>query len=186
MKKLTIILVFIFIIYLIYSLFYINKLNYVLITDNLFNNKYLTNIIDYKNINSFNDYYKTSSIKKLYQDISNNRTIRVDNTDYYLKKVLRESDILIISVGMEELSNNFDKYNMENNYNYFNNLYPNIERLIKEIKKYAYGKIIFLGYYNPTNYYDSSIDSFFYKINDKLNNLMLNNNIIYIDIYKVK
>lgn len=183
MKKIIILIITIFLIYVIYSLVNVNKLNYVLIKDIYYHNNY---IIDINKVGNFNNYFNCSSIKKLYQDIRNNRTIKVNNTNYYLKKVLRESDELIISVGMEELANNFDKYDMSKNYDYFNNLYLDIERLIKEIKKYAYGKVVFLGLYNPTNYYDSSIDNFFYIINDKLNKLMINNNIVYIDIYELE
>ena len=86
---------------------------------------------------------------------------------------------------MEELTNCFDKYNMNNNYSCFNKMYTNISLLINEIKKYAYGKIIFLGYYNPTNYYDGNIDRFFYDVNIKLERLMINNDVIYIDLYEL-
>ena len=54
---------------------------------------------------------------------------------------------------MEEVNNNFNKYDMNSNYIFFNKLYSNIERMIREIKRYAYGKIIFIGLYNPTNYF---------------------------------
>ena len=187
MKKLTILLITIFIIYLIYSLFNVKKANYVSISDEMFNdyNGYLKEyLVNSNRLNDFNDYFNSSSITNLYKDIRNNRTIRKNNNEYYLKKVLRESDVLIISVGMKELSDNFDKYDMSKNNIYFNELYSNIDRLIKEIKKYAYGTIIFIGYFNPTNYYDANIDRFFYDINIKLNKLMMDNNNIYLDLYE--
>ena len=180
MKKLTILLITFLIIYLIYNLFKDNKSNYVNITD--------INIIDnYINKDKLANYnsFISLSITDAINDISKNKTIEVNNDIYYLKKVLRESDIVVISVGIKELANNFDKYNMNNNYDYFNNMYSNIEKLIKEIKKYAYGKIIMLGYYNPTNYYDANIDQFFYDIDIKLNRLMMDNNVIYIDLYEL-
>lgn len=133
----------------------------------------------------FNPYFVNENVLNLYQDIINNRTIKVDNKDYYFKKSLRESDFVVISVGMEELGNNYNKYNMKDNYDYFNKMYLNIEKLIKEIRKYAQDKVVFLGYYNPTNYYDSKVDEFFYDMDIKLNRLMLNNDVTYIDLYEL-
>ncbi len=186
LKKLTYLLITILGIYVIYSLYCNNSINYVSLTDS--NNNFDIYIYEYlsKNkTNRFNNYFNSSSIIQAYQNIRNNQTIRVNNTDYYLKKVLRESDILVISIGMDELSINFNKYNMQVNYAYFDKMYDNIIRLVKEIKRYAYGKIIFLGYYNPTNYYDANIDRFFYDINIKLERLMIDNNIIYLDLYEL-
>ena len=188
MKKITILLITILGIYLIYIFFSNNKINYVSITDNIINNynyiieDYLTNK---DKLDNFNNYFNSSTIKKTYQDIKNNRTIQVDKNYYYLKKILRESDVLVISVGMEEVVNYFNKYDMKNNYDCFDTMYFDIERLIKEIKKYAYGKIIFIGYYNPTNYYDANIDRFFYDIDIRLNKLMMDNDIIYINLYEM-
>ena len=178
-------------IYFIY--FYFNKTNidYLAISDNIMAKNinysdYLKNEVEKnKKIKEFNPYFINDSIILLYQDIINNRTIRIDNKDYYIKRSLRESDFVIISVGMEELSNNYNKYDMKDNYNYFNKMYLDIEKLINEIKKYAQDIIIFLGYYNPTNYYDSKVDEFFYNMDIKLNRLMVNNNITYIDLYEL-
>ena len=174
-------------IYLIYSVYNVNKVNYVSISDGVLNkiNNYLSEYL-YRNnqLNSFTDFFTSSRVIKAYQDLKNNRTIRVNNTDYYIKKVLRESDILVISIGMEEITEYFDKYDMNSNDEFFRHMYTNISRLIKEIKKYVYGKIIFIGYYNPTNYYDANVDRFFYDMNIKLERLMLDNDIIYIDLYE--
>ena len=188
MKKLTILLITFLIIYLIYSIYNVNKINYVSICDTAINkvNSLVYDYLDRNNkVSSFNNYFNNSSVVNTYFDIKNNRTIKVNDTYYYLKRVLRESDVLVISVGMEELASNFDKYNIGNNYDYFNNMILEINRLIKEIKRYTYGKIIFIGYYNPTNYYDANIDRFFYDINIKLERLMLDNDIIYIDLYEM-
>lgn len=188
MKKLTILLITVLIIYVIYNVLSIRRINYISIHDNVLGsyNNHIKNYLLIKNkLDGFNSEFNNSSIIKIYQDIRNNRIIRINNQDYYLKKELRESDILVISVGMEEIISNFNKYDMKTNYSYFNNMYSNIEKLISEIKKYTYGKIIFLGYYNPTNYYDSHIDRFFYDIDIKLNRLMMDNDVIYIDLYEL-
>ena len=191
MKKILFLLIIIVGIYLIY--FYYNKtcINYLAISDNVMakNPNYSTylknNLIDKKKFNEFNPFFINYNILLITKDIDVNRTIRVNNNDYYLKKSLRESDFVVISVGMEELSNNYNKYDMKENYNYFNKMYIDIDNLIKLIKKYAQDKILFLGYYNPTNYYDANVDRFFYDIDIKLNRLMMNNNITYIDLYEL-
>ena len=190
MKKVLFLLTTIVSIYLIYCYFNKTSVSYLAISDNTMSREpnysnYLKDNYKNKNFIEFNPYFINYNASFLYQDIKNNKTIRINNKDYYFKRSLRESDLVVISVGMEEFSNNYNKYEMKDNYIFFNKMYNDIEILIKEIKKYAQDKIIFLGYYNPTNYYDSSIDEFFYDIDIKLNRLMLNNDIIYIDLYEI-
>ena len=193
MKKISFILAFILCIILIYNSINNNKINYVSISDKsiIMNNSdnyndYLRNYLLEKNrLSTFNTYFINDNALSLYKDLKNNRTIRINNNEYYFKKVLRESDFVVINVGMEEFSINYDKYDLKNNYQIFSSLFLNIEKLVKELKKYALGKVVFLGLYNPTNYYDSNVDSFFYDIDIKLNELMMKNNIIYINLYEL-
>lgn len=170
------------VIYLIYS-FNNEDNNYVLIRDNNKLNNYIMEcyLVNNKKVN---DLFSSPSIIKSYQDIKNNRTIKVNDNLYYFKKVLRESDVLVINVGMEELTLSFNNNNLKANYELLNRMYNDIEKLIKEIQKYAFGKIIFIGYYNPTNYYDAYIDELFYSINSNLEKLMNKNGIIYVDLYE--
>lgn len=181
MKKIIFLLITVLLVYLIYNLS-IKKTNYLLINDSIIGdlNNYLT-------VSGKDKIYQFSnnSIYKVYQDIINNNAIKINDDILYSKKVLRETDIIIISVGMEELNSNFDKYNMNNNYNYFNTMVLNIKNLINEISKYNYGKVVFLGLYNPKPYYDSSIDQFFYNVDIVLNRLMNENNAIYIPLYEL-
>lgn len=183
MKKILFILITFVLIYIIYNCFSIKRINYVSITDNVLNgyNEYLLK----DKFSNFNSYFTSSSVSNFYKDVISNKTIKVNDEIYYLKKVLRESDILVISIGMEELTKVFNKYDLSSNNNYFLKMFERIKLLIKEIKRYAYGKIIFLGYYNPTYYYDSSIDQFFYDINIKLERLMIDNDITYLDLYEI-
>ena len=137
-------------------------------------------------LHHFNNYFCNKSISGLIKDIQNNRTIRIEE-DYYLKKVLRESDIVVVNVGMERIINSYDKYDMNKNYRLFDELCIEIESLIKEIRKYAKGDVLLIGFYNPTNYYDSKTDELFYNTDIKLNNIMEKYSSIYIDLYdKIK
>ena len=200
MKKIICLLLTFFSIFLIYRHFDNHKINYVSLGDGLIKGMNSSNIAYYgyndfvkeylsrnNKISTFNNYFYNKTILEITEDIKNNRTIWINDKEFFLKKVLRESDILVISVGMEELFENYQKYDMEQNYIYFNKMYVDIENLVKEVKKYTKGMILFLGYYNPTNFYDSKTDEFFCDIDIKLNRLMMVNDISYIDLYeKVK
>ena len=192
MKKILFLLVTFLCIFLIYQVKNPKKINYVSIGDSLirginsFNvkdigyNELVKESLYQKNqLGQFNNYFYNKTISGLLKDIQNNRTIWIDNHEYYIKKVLRESDIIVVSVGMEELFYHYD------NKAYFDKMYSDIEKLILEIRKYAQGKIIFLGYFNPTNYYDSDIDEFFCNMDNRLNNILKEHNAIYISLYEL-
>ena len=189
MKKILYFFLVFFGIFFVYNNFDNKSINYVSFNDTLNCYNYNQMIKEYLEKNNkllnFNDLFINKNISGLIKDIKNNRTIRYKNRDYYIKKDLRESDVLVISIGDEELSKYYDKYDLNKNYYFFNKMYNDVELLIKEINKYAKGKIFFLGYYNPTNYYDSKSDEFFFEIDSKLNNLMINNNMNYISLYEI-
>ena len=111
MKKTIFLLIIFFLVYLIYSLS-IKKTNYLLINDSI-----ISDLNNYLTVSKKDKIYQFSnnSIHKVYQDIINNNSIKINDDIFYFKKVLRETDIIIISLGMEELNSNFDKYNMNNN-----------------------------------------------------------------------
>ena len=189
MKKTIYFLLTFFCVFVIYNKYNKRLINYISFNDNLGSYYYNEMIKDYliqKNkLANYNNLFKTNNINSLTKDIKSNKTIHYNNKDYYLKKELRESDILVIFIGEDELSKFYDKYDMNKNYYYFDKMYDEIKSLITEINKYAKGKIFFLGYYNPTNYYDSKSDEFFYKIDNKLYNLMIDNNINYLNLYEI-
>ena len=196
MKKILFLLLLALCLAGIYYIFKEPQINYLSIGDSLINgvnpynnegygyNNYIKNYLERNNkLRSFNNYYYNNSIKGLTQDIQNNRTILVDNKEYFIKKVLRESDLIVITSGMDELSYNYQKNNIKDNYQYFEKMYNDIEKLIIEVKKYAVKDIIFIGYYNPTKIYTSEVDEFFGYIREKLSILMKKYNIEYLDIY---
>ena len=162
-------------VYIIYSSS-IKRTNYLLINDSVNDLSSYINISNNKLIS-----VNRNTINSLYQSIINNDTI----SDSYLKKILRESDIIIINIGMEEISNFFINNDINKNYINFSKLASDIKLLISEIRKYNYSKIIFVGYYNPIKYYDSKIDSFFYNLELELNNLLKEKDIIYIPMYEI-
>ena len=156
-----------------YSVDISNYNNYVY--DYLYNNNML---------GTFTNEFNNKNINSIYEDIQNNRTLRVDNKDLYFKKILRESDIVVINIGMSELASNYNKYDMNMNNDTFKKIYLNVQKVVSELKKYAKGTIIFIGLHNPTNYYDASVDSFFNSIGNSLSKLLKNNDAIYLDVYE--
>ena len=192
MKKIIYIVLTIIAIFSIYIDNNIKKYNYVSLTNKIDNNRnYDTYIKEYliKNnkLHRFNNFFSNNSIHDLIKDIQNNRTIRIKEEDYYLKKVLRESDIVVVNVGVERIIKSYDKYDMNKNYRLFDELCIEIESLIKEIRKYAKGDVLLIGFYNPTNYYDSKTDELFYNTDIKLNSIMEKYSSIYIALYnKIK
>lgn len=138
--------------------------------------------------NHLNRYIKsfsseTMSITTLKENITTNKKIKLKKQELNLKQTLRESTILTLSIGLNDLlyqlsinsvtSSNLDKIisDIEKNYN----------DLILEIKKYYQYDIYVIGYYNI--YSNNSL------LNEgimKLNNVLRNNkDIIYIDTYNI-
>ena len=196
MKKIIILLLCFFSVFLIFVLFKDNKINYLSIGDtmvrgvNSYNiigngyNDYVKNYLKRNNLlRSFNTDYYNNSIIGFESDIVNNKTIVVNNKEYYLKKQLRESDLLVISIGMDELSYYFsnDVYSVHQE---FDKMLLNLEDFIKVVVDYAKNDIIFIGYYNPTKMYDSDIDELFFYIEDSLMNRLKKYNVDYISLYE--
>ena len=161
MKKIIIVLIILISLFLIYNFFNKESINYVAIGDTLnrginsYNtfgygyNDYLKNYLVNNNLlNNFNDKFYNTSISNLTRDILNNQTIICNNKEINIKKTLRESDVLVIGIGMDELAYFFNNDYLNINDN-FNNFIDNLQEFIKVVREYAKNKIIFLGYYNP-------------------------------------
>ena len=150
-------------------------------------NDYVKNYLNRNNLlRTFNTNYYNNSIIGFEDDIQNNKTIVINDKEYYIKKLLRESDLLVISLGMDELS-----YYFHNDIDYihgqFDKMLLNLEDFIKVIVEYAKNDIVFIGYYNPTKNYNSDIDELFYYIDSSLIKMLNKYNVDYISLYeKVK
>lgn len=199
MKKIITILSCILIVFLIFVLAKDNKINYLSIGDTLTRginsydtygngyNDYVKNYLKRNNLlRSFNSDYYNNSIIGFESDIINNKTIVINDKEYYIKKMLRESDLLVISLGMDELSYYFNN-NINSVHQEYDKMLLNLEDFINVVRSYAKNKILFIGYYNPTNTYNSDIDELFYYIEDSLDKMLKKYDIEYIKLYeKVK
>lgn len=201
-KKYTKLIIFIIICLVIFLIFKLNNhhnITYLALGDSFALGKNAYGQIDYgysdyvkdyleKN-DKLNKYIKTfseedASITTLYQNIVLNKKITLNNKEYNLKQSLRETNILTLSIGLNDL---IYKLSITNNLNessidkIISEIAENFNKLITEIRKYYPKEIYVIGYYNiypQSKLYELSIK--------KLNNIYKNNkDIIYIDTYEL-
>lgn len=197
MKRFIIFIVTLLSLFFVFKLASDKKINYISIGDSLIKginsygietfgyNKYVKSYLEKnKMLRNYNDYYYNYNSVSLTEDINNNKTYYLDDKEYFFKKILRESDLLVISIGMDEIAHYFSLDGIDKLYINHQNFYNNIQKLIKEVKKYAKNNIIFIGYYNPLNVYTSEVDEYFYFLNNSMRKIMNENNVIFLDIYE--
>lgn len=196
-QKMLILLLISSSIYFIYLFTNKNNLTYIAIGDSLATgqnsyggNSYgYTNFVkDYlsqnHNLNLYSDYFssKNKDISTLYNDILKDENIVIDNNSYNLKRLLQESDIITISIGLNDLIYEYSLKNKENLSAYEENrivdyVYTNYSNLINEIRRYTKRKLYIVGY--PTN--NVKYQSLIKKLNKKYKDGCTKDNNIFID-----
>ena len=137
-------------------------------SNNLFN-LYKSNLENYVNYSTIDDY----RVMDLVNDINYNKNVNYKNKNYKLQNLLIKSNIITISIGMNDLI-----YMRENiDYEYVDALLYDIENLLGIIRKYNKDKVYFLGFYNIIN--NENIIKY---ANKKLSSICEKNNIYFIDI----
>lgn len=215
MKKNLKILVLILIlvtVYIIYSVFSPNKekINYVALGDSLAEGMNSYNAIDYgyadyimddlksnKKLGAYTKAFTKSgyTTNDLREDINNNKNIfdTATNKTINIKKTLRESDLVTISIGANDFLRglsiaNFSERvsNVEESKEEIDKIVEKVEDLIILIKQYAKGQIILVGYYNPLPALTdakSQIDEIVIYANNKYSSLAEKLEIDYVDIF---
>ena len=200
MKKIIIIILIVFSIFIIYKTNDDNLVDYMAIGDSIslginsygnhsygFND-YLKSYLENNNLlHHYNSLYSKDDykIEELINDIKTNKNIIYDDKTYNIKKELREADLLTISIGMDELvgilSENNHFSDIKDKLDEFSN---NMDKLIKAVTSLSKTKVILLGYYNPTNNLDKNTNQIFAYLNDKYQSIAKKYSITYIDIYE--
>ena len=183
--KFIILLLVIFLIYIIFITNNSNNLNYTALGD-----AYALGVDSYERVDyGYSDYLKDylskkqklnfytksycekdMSIEKLLYAIITNKKMTYKNKKMNLKEILRESDMLTLTIGINDL---FYKVSITPNLTtekinfILNEIDTSLTTLLEEIQKYYPGKIIFIGYYE-TSAYNKYIN---YSIK-KLNNII--------------
>ena len=182
MKKIILLL---FLFCLLFACYYIYKiteehdLDITLIGDNIADNPYLIDISNVGRIN--NDFInKDYHITDLLNIIRYNQELKIADKYESIHKLLKDSDIIIISIGMNDLYYKLGD-NTKEIYTYLNDIVNNYEQILLEISKYNCRNVYVLGYYNINNNYN---DVFTY-INYKVKNLTNKYGFIYLDLNKI-
>ena len=179
MKKIIIIL---FLFCLFYACYYIYNItekkctNIVLIGDSIANNPYLSNIgiVNKDFVN--NDYH----IADIVNILKYNQELDINNKSESIHKLLKQSNIVIISIGMNDI---YYKLNNDSKeiYTYLNDMIDSYEDILKVISYYDYDEVYILGYYNITN----EKNDIFNYINYKLRKIVDKYDYKYIDLNKI-
>ena len=187
-------------VFLIYVFFKNDKINYIAIGDSLAKGVNAYNDSGY----SYNDYLKdyldeTNKISYYTKKYTKKRNTTAElikelETNTKMKKDLRESDLVTISIGGEDILNNIKIEELNINEilsikKEISNILIDIENCIKEIRKYAKKEIIVIGYYNPIpflfNVSGNDIDKLFAYIDEEYKKISKKYNCIYIPIYQL-
>ena len=181
MKKIILILFLFLSCYIIYNLTEDKKLSYLVIGDIIADNPYIKNNEKEYNNDYINQEYR---IIDLINIIKYNQEINKTS----IHRLLKKSDILIISIGMNDI---YYKLNIgtKNIYTYLNDMTNNMKILLSEIDKYNYEKVLVLGYYNIRNKDNDLFTYLNYKMKEvtesynyeyiELNNILQNNPSLY-------
>ncbi len=191
MKKVILILILFFSCYFIYNKTINEKLYYLTIGDSL-----SKGINEKKGITyGYNDYVKSylesNKLLREYNNTfvdSNYRIIDIVRILEYNEKkdnlslnyLIKKSDIITLSLGMNELYYKLDK-NTQNIYTYIDDMINNYDKILSYINTFHHKKVFILGYYSAL----SGNNDIFEYANYKLKILCDKYNYIYIDLFNI-
>ena len=210
--KLIVFILSLLIVFTIYKGFSKNnsKIIYIPLGDSIAEGMTPYHNIDYGYTDYIKDYLKKNNrlsfytkkytksgytIEDVENDINNNKVIVEDDKKLYLKEILRESDLVTVTVG----ANNFIKglnlnniaskiLDMEGTKKEADNITNKLKDLLILIKKYAKNQIIVTGYFNPLpklEMYKNEIDEIVKYYNNEAETICDELDITYVDIFEV-
>lgn len=209
MKKIIIpLLITIFIVYGIYNFYSEDKINYVALGDSLAQGENPYGEIGYGYADNIKEYLSAKNKLKIYtkgyaksgdttEDLLNkikiNQKTEIDGETIGIKRALRESDLVTISIGANDLLKDIDLKDLSSinaiNYveieNKIDKITKDVENVIKEVKKYAKKDILLIGYYNPINKnikQADKMDELIERVDKLYTDICAKENIVYIKI----
>lgn len=215
MKKYFKIIVFVLallIVNFIYSLFLNQNSKYIYIPlgDSIAEGMTPYHVVDYGYTDYIADYLKKENKLSFYtkkftksgytindvkNDINDNKAIMLDNKKYYLKEVLRESDIVTITIGANDLMKGMSIDDIPVKLLNIKEIKQDIDKISIELKdllilveKYAKNQIIVTGYFNPLPNiikYKEQIDELVKYYNNLVEDICDELNIKYVDIFNI-
>lgn len=209
LKKLFVIALIFAIVFIIY-IFNIDKnIYYIALGDSLAAGQnpyneiafgYSDYVSNYLQENHLLEYYTKEYAKSGYRttdlinDIENNKKIKINNKEMGLKTVLRDSDLITLSIGANDIfyklglnGLNINLENIDNIYKYIDETLKDTEKLINLLTKYCKKEIILVGYYNPiiSSEISRELEPIFEYLNQYNTKLAKKYKIHYVDIYEI-
>ena len=133
------------------------------------------------------------TIEDIKNDINNNKTIVEDNKTYYLKEILRESDLVTVTVGANDLMKGMSLddipvklLNIKSIKKDIDDVMKSYKDLLKLIKQYAKEEIIVTGYFNPLpkmTQYKEEIDEIVKYFNYSIEEMCNDFDVKYVDLF---
>ena len=209
-KKLIIFVISLLIVYLTYNKFLKqnSKLIYIPLGDSIAEGMTPYHSIDYGYTDYLKDYLKDNdklsfytkkytksgyTIEDVKKDINDNKTIIENNKKYYLKEILRESDLVTITVGANDFLKGMSiddipikLLNIKNIKKEADEIASSFEDLLILIKKYAKNEIIVTGYFNPLpkmTLYKDGIDEIVKYYNHLIEEICIDLNVKFVDLF---
>ncbi len=108
-----------------------------------------------------------SRSRNLKRDIEDNRQIKIKRKNQTIQNVLIKADIITLSIGNNDIYYKLGYNNINEMYNYIDNIIDDIERLFKLLKKYSKEKIFIIGFYNDSSKYKEIFEYLNMKVKEK-------------------
>jgi len=195
--------------FIIYKTTYKEQFNYVSLGDSLtagrnsyggYDYGYTDYVRDYLEQNDKLDSYVNYAVSgystdDVINDINHNRIIEVDGIEIGLKRALRESDLVTISIGVNDILKKLNISSLStwlsdrsSTTRIIDETFEKIKDVISLVRQYAKGDIIVVGYYNPLpelTKYKKNIDYLVDYSDNQYQKICNNSEIYYADISHV-
>ena len=198
--KVLVLLILALCVFGIYSFFKTEKLNYIALGDSLAEGMNPYGERGYSYADYFADYLKEANRLAYYtknytkSGYTTEELIKELEINSSLKRDLRESDVVTVSIGANDFLNSIEikELNISNILELKSKvtvILPNLEECIKNIRKYAKEDVIIIGYYNPIpflfNTSGDDIDELFAYIDDEYQKITDKYDCDYISLYQL-
>lgn len=208
-KKTIFVSLIILITFLTYLFFYDERISYVALGDSValgvnpygeIGYSYSDYIKDYLLDNGrLKEYLKGYAVsgyttQDMLDDFHNNREIDVEGSKVNIRHALREADLVTISIGANDFLkgislNSLDLSRKDNYKEKIDDIIDEVDLVLREIRKYAKGNVIVVGYYNPFNKlfnsYETTLDDIFSYVDSKYKEVCDDYSVNYVSVYSL-
>ena len=208
--KLIVFVISIFIVFFTYNKFIKqnSKIIYIPLGDSIAEGMTPYHNVDYGYTDYIKDYLESNdklsfytkkytksgyTIENIKRDINDNKIIIEDDKKYYLKEMLRESDLVTITVGANDLIKGMSIEDIPVKLLDIKGVKKDIDEVIKSykellklIKKYAKEQIIVTGYFNPLpkmTQFKKQIDEVVKYFNNSIEEMCDELDVKYVDLF---